>query len=97
MIQIEQQFQEVAFFVQKAKNDALKLVNKTLINLYWQVGEYISLKIKQAEWGESVVTELAKYLAEKHPDLKGFSNKNLWRMKRFFELYSQNEKLSPLV
>lgn len=96
-MQIEQQFQEVAFFVQKAKSDALKLVNKALINLYWQVGEYISLKIKQAEWGESIVTELDKYLAEKHPDLKGFNARGLWRMKQFFETYSQYEKLSPLV
>ncbi len=32
------------------------------------------------------------------PDVKGFSNKNLWRMKQFFETYSPlDEKLSPLV
>ncbi len=94
---MEKQFEEIALFVQKAKNDALKMVNKALINLYWQVGEYISLKIQGAEWGESVVMQLAKFLAEKYPDLKGFSDKNLWRMKQFFELYDQNEKLSPLV
>ena len=52
---MEKQFEEIALFVQKAKNDALKMVNKALINLYWQVGEYISLKIQGAEWGESVV------------------------------------------
>ncbi len=96
-MKMEKQFEEIALFVQKAKNDALKLVNKALINLYWQVGEYISLKMQKAEWGESVVTELANFLAEKYPDLQGFSDKNLWRMKQFFELYSQNEKLSPLV
>lgn len=97
MLPKEQQFEEVAFFVQKAKNDALKLVNKALITLYWQVGEYISLKMQKSEWGESVVTELAKFLAEKYPDLKGFNARGLWRMKQFFETYSPHEKLSPLV
>ena len=94
---MEKHFEEVALFVQKAKNDALKLVNKALINLYWQVGEYISLKMQKAEWGEGVVTELADFLAQKHPDLKGFNARGLWRMKQFFETYNQNEKLSPLV
>ncbi len=94
---MEKHFEEVALFVQKAKNDALKLVNKALINLYWQVGEYISLKMQKAEWGEGVVTELADFLAQKYPDLKGFNARGLWRMKQFFETYNQNEKLSPLV
>ena len=47
--------------------------------------------------GKSVVTELARYIARTEPGIKGFSDKNLWRMKQFYETYKDNEKLSPLV
>ena len=36
---IEKHFYEVVQLIRKAKNNALKSVNKELINLYWQVGE----------------------------------------------------------
>ncbi len=37
-----------------------------------------------------------KYISKKEPNLKGFSAKNLWRMKQFFETYKENEKLATL-
>ncbi len=37
------------------------------------------------------------YIKIKDPDTKGFSSQNLWRMKQFYEIYSENEKLSPLA
>lgn len=96
-VKIEKQFSEVVLMIQKARYNALKSVNTELIGLYWNVGGYISKKVESAEWGESVVSELALYLKDKHPDLKGFSDKNLWRMRQFYEAYRSNEKLSPLV
>ncbi len=44
-----------------------------------------------------MVVELADYLQKNEPDLKGFSDKNLWRMKQFYETYKDLPKLSPLV
>ncbi|WP_367868782.1 YhcG family protein [Pedobacter sp. WC2423] len=61
------------------------------------MGEYISKKIETAEWGQSIVDQLAKYLDRNEPDLKGFSNKNLWRMKQFYESYKDSPKLSTLL
>ena len=96
-IKLEKQFSEVVLMIQKARYNALKSVNSELISLYWRIGEYISNKVENAEWGESVVTELALYLKNKHPELKGFSDKNLWRMKQFYEAYMGSEKLSALL
>ena len=48
-------------------------------------------------WGKGEVKELAAYIAKQDPDIKGFSDKNLWRMKPFFETYQNDEQLSPLV
>ena len=63
----------------------------------WIIGEYISKKIEQSEWGDSVVTELANFIQTHEPDIKGFSDKNIWRMKQFYETYKDFPKLSPLV
>lgn len=69
-------------------------MNTELIDLYWKIGEYISKKVQAAEWGHSIVDRLAEYLQHNDPDLKGFSNKNLWRMKQFYESYKDSPKLS---
>lgn len=68
-----------------------------MINLYWNIGAYITNKIEQAEWGDSVVSELAKYIQQNEPEIKGFSDKNIWRMKQFYETYKDYPQLSPLV
>jgi len=43
------------------------------------------------------VKELSNYLIKKEPTLKGFSKRNLWRMKQFYSTYKNYPKLSPLV
>ena len=94
---IEKHFSEIVQLIRKAKNNALKSVNKELINLYWQVGEYINAKVESAIWGAGFVKNLGAYLKDKEPDLKGFSAQNLWRMKQFYETYRDYEKLSTLL
>ncbi len=51
----------------------MQSVNTALIDLYWQVGEYISRKIESAEWGDAVVPQLADYIARSQPGLRGFT------------------------
>lgn len=82
----EHDFLHIISLINKAKEKALLSVNQELITLYFEVGKYISIKIKKAEWGESVVKELAEYISKKHPNLKGYSDKNLWRMRSFMKL-----------
>lgn len=94
---IETQFADIISLIKNARTAALKTVNSTLINLYWNIGEYIHNKVKKAEWGQSVVKQLAEFLSKNEPGLKGFSDKNLWRMKQFYESYCEYPKLSPLV
>lgn len=91
------QFDEVTQLISNARSRVLRLANTALIDLYWNVGRHISERIASAEWGEGVVKQLAEYIAKTAPDLKGFSDKNLWRMKQFYETYVNEPKLSPLV
>ena len=56
----------------------MQAVNTTLIDLYWQVGQTISQKIAQAQWGDGVVAQLADHLAQTQPGLRGFTRSNLF-------------------
>lgn len=91
------QFADVLSLIKKSQANALSLVNQELIDLYWNVGRYISVKSEDAAWGDAIVEELAKYLNGADPTLRGFSDKNLWRMKRFYETYRDTPKLSALL
>lgn len=88
------QFTDIIQLIKKSRSNALRAVNAELINLYWNIGEYISKKIDQTEWGDSVVVELSLFIRKSEPDIKGFSDKNLWRMKQFYEAYKDSPKLS---
>lgn len=72
-------------------------MNTTLIALYWQIGQRISRKIASAEWGDGVVSQLAEHLAVTQPGLQGFTRRNLFRMRQFYEAYEDNEIVSTLV
>ena len=94
---MDKRFTDIIKLIKHSRANAIKAVNAELINLYWNIGEFISKKIERSEWGDAVVAELAHYIKQNEPDLKGFSDKNLWRMKQFFETYSEYPKLSPLL
>jgi len=90
-------FAEVVTMIREARQKAFQAFNTTLIDLYWQIGGYLSNKVKEAGWGRAIVRNLADYIQEIEPDSKGFSAQNLWRMKQFYETYRERKKLSPLV
>jgi predicted nuclease of restriction endonuclease-like (RecB) superfamily len=90
-------FPPVLSLIQHAKIRALSSVNQQLVELYWQIGKYLSLKVSEQGWGKSTVKELALWLAEHEPNLRGFSAQNLWRMRQFYEIYANQPKLSTLL
>ncbi len=83
--------------VRDAQYAALKAVNKELISLYWDIGRIIVEQQKRKAWGKSVVEKLSQDLQKEFPGMSGFSVQNLWKMKQFYEEYSKNIKLSPVV
>jgi len=90
-------FIEISELIADARKRAVHTVNTTLIELYWQVGQTISHKIEQAQWGDGVVDQLAEHLAHAQPGLRGFTRRNLFRMRQFYEAYRNNEEIAPLV
>ena len=81
LIIIENHFNEILELIRHAKQKAILTVNSELINLYWNVGKYISDKTSADNWGKSIVSSLSEFIKEKDPSIIGFSSQNLWRMK----------------
>ena len=77
--------------------EALKSVNKELINLYWDIGRNIVLKQEAFGWGKSVVKNLSDELRREFVGMKGFSERNLWNMRNFYVEYQNNLKLQALT
>ncbi|WP_448110546.1 PDDEXK nuclease domain-containing protein [Pseudomonas lini] len=80
-----------------ARQRAVQAVNTELIELHWQVGAYISRKIEAAEWGDGVVAQLATHLALTQPGLRGFTQRNLFRMRQFYETYKDDAIVTALL
>jgi len=97
LINKDNDFAKIYNMIVQAQNKAWQQVNGTLINLYWNIGQYISNKTKNNSWGKSIVEELSEYILAKNPTTKGFSARNIWRMKKFYETYQNYEKLSALL
>lgn len=90
------EFDEIVAIIEQARQKAFRAVNRELIEMYWQIGQYISEKVKSNAWGKSIVTEFASFVQSKYVGIKGFSAQNIWRMKQFYETYAGNKKLSTL-
>jgi predicted nuclease of restriction endonuclease-like (RecB) superfamily len=90
-------FTEITQLIISARQRAVQAVNTALIDLYWQVGQVISHKIAAAEWGDGVVPQLAAHLAQTQPGLRGFTARNLFRMRQLYEAYKDDEKVSALL
>ena len=51
------QFDEILEIIDNARTRAMRAVNAELINMYWEIGAYISQKVEADGWGKSVVTD----------------------------------------
>ena len=91
------QFDEVIQIIQTSHDRALKAVNAEMIRMYWSVGKYLSELCATASFGDKVIDEVAAYIAQHNPGVKGFNRRGLYRMKQFYELYKDDEFVSPLV
>jgi predicted nuclease of restriction endonuclease-like (RecB) superfamily len=94
MHELSKSFVQVAQMIQVARSKAFLAVNTALIELYWDIGQYLCERIAGEQWGKGVIKELASYIARTEPTAKGFTDKNLWRMKQFYETYSGSEILA---
>lgn len=95
-VNYSQTFIEIKERINQARYLSLKAVNKELILAYLEIGKLISERVANG-WGDAVVDKLSRDLQSEYPGVKGFSKRNLRRMKYIYELSSQNVILPQLV
>ena len=96
--------EEYRRFVEEAKQRirtgqlaALRMVNREQIGVYWDLGRVIVERQQQHGWGKGVVENLGMDLRIEFPGMNGFSARNLWRMRAFYQHYASNALILPPV
>jgi len=73
-------------------------VNSELILMYWELGESIVRKQSQTTWGDGLIVQLSKDLMAEFPEMKGFSERNLFYIQKWYNFYfSQQNELIKLI
>jgi predicted nuclease of restriction endonuclease-like (RecB) superfamily len=94
---MKKEFSTIIKIIEQARLNAYTAVNIELINCYWQVGEFISNRVANASWGDKTVDQLAEYIQNEYHGLKGYNRRGLYRMKQFYETYTNSLFVSPAV
>lgn len=78
----------------KAQVKAAVKVNSEQLLFNWQLGRDLVERKAEEKWGKGVVEQVSLDLQAEFPDVKGFSVRNLWNMKRWYLFYSaQTERV----
>jgi predicted nuclease of restriction endonuclease-like (RecB) superfamily len=83
--------------INQSRQNALKKVNEELINMYWKVGEYLSIESEKASFGDAYIDSVSEEIQGAFPGIKGFNRRGLYRMKKFYEIYKDDEFVTTLL
>jgi len=85
-------YEEIKQLVNNSRERVYTAVNTEMLNLYWNIGKII-MEIQQgnerANYGETILEKLSKKLTDEFG--KGFSRRNLERMRKFYNIFSISE------
>jgi len=74
--------------IRQAQTKAMLSVNAEMIALYWDIGKMIEQRQQSEGWSAAVIPRLSKDLRNELPEVKGFSERNIGRMRSFHRQYS---------
>lgn len=83
-------FIDLKLRIRQSQIKAAVKVNIELLRLYWQMGNEIVEKQKNAHWGDGFLKQLSKDLLSEFPDMKGFSYRNLKFIRQWHSFYNNN-------
>jgi len=88
-------FEQIKGLINDSRNRVYTAVNTEMLNLYWNIGKVI-MEIQQgnerAAYGDAVLEKLSEKLTNEFG--KGFSERNLERMRKFYMCFSISTTLS---
>jgi len=88
MSALQEHFQQIHALIRQGKTRALAAATTHSLESYWNVGAYLSHRLIENTYGKNVVNQLADWLKQTDPSLKGYDWRSLYRMREFFEQWS---------
>lgn len=88
---------ELRELIDSARAHVAQTANATLTMLYWRIGHRIGvelLKKERAPYGQEIVSAVSRELTQTYG--RGFTDRNLWHMKRFAEAFPDANIVSAL-
>ncbi|MDD5186926.1 MAG: PDDEXK nuclease domain-containing protein [Methanoregula sp.] len=83
--------------IRSAQIRAALSVNRDLVLLYWQIGKEILQRQESDGWGTKVIEQISRDLSSEFPEMKGFSSRNLKYMRKFAEIWSNEQFVQQLA
>ena len=87
-IQVHNDFSQIFGIINYHRQRVSKTVDDESLRMIWEVGSYVSNKLKTSEWGSNVVRQLSEYIRTQDPTIKGWSYRTIYKMVQFYETYS---------
>ena len=86
-----QDFQQVYGMILSHRKRAAAAVDNEMLLMIWEVGGYVSLKLKSSAWGDGVVKQLSDYIRTQDPTSRGWSYRTIYKMVQLYDSYSRSE------
>lgn len=84
-------FSQILDIIRTHREGALASVNIEHLLSRWEIGAYISAKIKHGGWGHATIDRLVDYIHANAPDERGYGRRNLYNMVSVYEAFTSPE------
>ena len=86
-----EEFQQVQGIISLHRSKALQAVNNENLFTAWEVGAFVSARLKNSVWGSKTVKQLSEFLRTQDPTLRGYSRTSIYNMVLLYDTYSSHQ------
>lgn len=95
--QYKEWISEISKRFRKSQIKASMKVNEEMLRFYWELGKELHYKKKVFSYGKSFYKTVSQDLQKELPDVRSFSETNLYYMQYFYEMFPNLNNLPQLV
>lgn len=88
LMNYKEEFETVCSIIATHRKRVIRVVNNESMSMVWEVGGYVSHKLKTSVWGDGVVRQLSDYIRTKYPAARGWSYRTLYKMVQLYDTYT---------
>lgn len=96
LLRYRQEFDEVYQIISAHRKRVVRAVNNESMSMVWEVGGYVSHKLRTSTWGDGIVRQLSDFIRTRVPKARGWSYRTIYKMVQLYDTYS-TESFSSLI